>query len=131
MPQKIGPWILVAAFGGFFLILFVVFKVLDTEFFRGDPELGGSASPISNERTALAHVHCAEAAAKDQGKTAGEIRSLPDYTAWDIGFSRYLVKATLENPKEPGRGKTYLCKILNQGDSASGEWVVQSIEYLN
>lgn len=131
MPQKLGPWILVAAFGGFFLVLFVVFWVLDTELFRGDPELGGSASPISNAKTALAHARCAEAAAKSQGRAADGARTLPDYTAWDIGFSRYLVKATLEDPKAPGRGKTYLCKILDQGEAAPGEWAVQSIEYLN
>lgn len=131
MPQKLGPWILVAAFGGFFLVLFIVFQILDTEFFRGDPELGGSASPIRNEKTALAHAHCAEAAARNQGQAAGEARTLPDYTAWDIGFSRYLVKATLEDPSQPGRGKTYLCKILDQGEAAPDEWAVQSIEYLN
>jgi hypothetical protein len=129
MPQKLGPWILVAAFGGFFLALFLVFKVLDTKFFRGDPELGGSASPIENEKTALAHAYCAAAAAKSLGE--GGSRSLPGYTAWDIGFNRYLVKASLESPDRPGRGKTYLCKILDQGGSAPGDWVVQSLEYLD
>jgi hypothetical protein len=129
MPQKLGPWILVAAFGGFFLALFLVFKVLDTELFRGDPELGGSASPIRNEMTALAHARCAEAAAKSLGRDS--VRSLPDYTAWDIGFNRYLVKAAVERPDQPGREKTYLCKVLSQGDSEPAQWAVQSLEYLN
>lgn len=129
MPQKLGPWILVGAVVGFFVALFVVFKVLDTEFFRGDPEQGGSASPVRNEKTVLAYTHCAAAAAKEPGQAGA--RTLPDYTAWDIGFDRYLVKATLENPGEPGRARTYICKIIDRGGAVSEQWVVESIEYLN
>jgi len=124
MNRKLGPWIVVAAFAGFFLVLFIVFKVLDTEVFRGDPELGGSASPIENAKTAQAHEVCRGAAVKQPGWESGRV--LLDYTAWDIGFNRYLVKATLEKPDQPGRGKTYICKV-----SDDGGWTVQSLEFLN
>lgn len=130
MPKLTGIWVPLAAFGGFFLVLLIVFKVLDTEFFRGDPDLGGSATPARNEKTALAHAFCAQTAIERLAWNQDRARSLPDYTAWDLGFDRYLVQAMVENSAEPGQGQTYLCKVLNQGGgSAAGDWAVQSVEF--
>ena len=110
-----GPMILVAAFGGFFLVLFLVFAVLDTEFFRGDPDRGGSQIAVKNAKTAAAHAHCAKKAGAENAPDA-------DYTAWDLGFDRYLVKAG------NGAVKAYVCHIVNPGGTE--EWRVQSIEFL-
>jgi hypothetical protein len=131
MPKLTGPWIPIAAIGGFFLLLFVAFQVLNLEFFRGDPEQGGSATPIKNEKTALAHAYCTKSAIEGLHLDPERARVLPEYTAWDIGFNRYLVKATVEDANGPGRGKTYLCKVLDQGGSGEENWALQSLEYLN
>lgn len=132
MPKLTGPWMPIAAIGGFFLLLFVVFQVLDLEFFRGDPDQGGSAIPVENEKTALAHAHCARAAIERLRLDPERARARSEYTAWDIGFHRYLVKAGVEEGQEPDRGKTYLCKIVEQDDSgAEQRWIVQSLEYLD
>jgi hypothetical protein len=131
MPKLTGPWIPVAAFGGFFLVLFIVFRVLNTEYFRGDPDQGGSAIPVRNEKTVLAHAYCAKSVIQRLGMNPDRARALPEYTAWDIGFNRYLVKAAVEDPDRTGRGKAYLCRLAEQEGSASGSWVVQSIEYLD
>ena len=129
MLKLTGPVLLVAAFGGFFLALFIVFQVLDTEFFRGDPELGGSAIAIRNAKTDLAQAQCARAALRDAGMDAGNALASPDYTAWDLGFDRYLVKSQARAAGAPAQSKSYLCRILNPG---GGEiWTVQSLEYLD
>jgi hypothetical protein len=128
MPNKLtGPVLLIAAFGGFFLALFLVFQVLDTEFFRGDPDLGGSAQPVRNPKTDLAQTHCAEAAIQQAGLDAQQWRALPEYTAWDIGFDRFLVKGAARAAQAPA--KSYLCRVLNPGGGAS--WTVQSLEFLD
>lgn len=129
--RKSGLLILAAAFGGFFLVLFIVFEVLDTEFFRGDPAQGGSASPIVNEKTELARSYCSKSVAQLLRVESAQLRGLPDYTAWDIGFDRYLVKASVDNPARPGQSKTYICKVLDQRDASPENWVVQSVEFLD
>lgn len=131
MFRQSGFLILVAAFVGFFLVLFFVFKVLNTELFRGDPAQGGSASPVANEKTALAFSYCSESVAKLLRADVGAVGKLADYIAWDIGFDRYLIKAAVSNPTQPGRSKTYICKVAAQGDATPGSWVVQSVEFLD
>jgi hypothetical protein len=131
MSNTRGLLIVAAAFGGFFLVLFIVFKVLNTEFFRGDPELGGSAQPIVNEKTALAFARCVERAAKDLRLAPDRSRPPAEYTAWDIGFDRYLVKATVEDGGTPPRGRTFLCKISDPGGAEVAGWEIQSLEFLN
>lgn len=111
-------------------MLFIVFKVLDTEFFRGDPDQGGSASPVRNEKTALAHAHCSEAVSELVARDGGEAGILPGYTAWDIGFDRYLVKAVVQTPGNAGKPRTFLCKVVEQADPPPPRWVVQSIDFL-
>lgn len=116
MPKLPGPLILVAAFGGFFLVLLLVFQVLDTEFFRGDPDLGGSAVAVKNAKTLAAHRECAREARTEASPET-------DYTAWDLGFERYLVKVQAR-----GAAKPYLCRIANPGGAET--WTVQSLEFL-
>ncbi len=125
MPEIRGLWTVAAAFGGFFLILFLVFKILDTEFFRGDPDLGGSAHPVTNAQTDAAHRFCAERAGAKLGLGGGQAAIPADYIAWDLGFSRYLVKASLIAPAPP---RTYLCKVLHRGDE---DWSLQSLDFIN
>lgn len=117
MPKLSGPLVLLAAFGGFFLALFLVFQVVDSEFFRGDPDLGGSAVAVKNAKTLEAHARCAEA--------AHAAHPPADYTAWDLGFDRYLVKVGMGD----GAVRPYLCRALNPGGAEA--WTVQSLEYLD
>lgn len=132
MFRKSGPMAILAAFIGFFLVLFLVFEVLDTEFFRGDPDRGGEATPTRNERTALAHAYCARDATRRLDLDEAGTRALPDYTAWDMGFDRYLVRARLERTDDPVRTRQYLCKIVFQAGpgSGGGDWQVQSIDFV-
>ncbi|CAL1239045.1 hypothetical protein [Candidatus Methylocalor cossyra] len=125
MPKQPGPWMLVAAFGGFFLVLFVVFQVTDLEFFRGDPERGGSALPVRTPSTDQAHRECTRWVVEHLRLEAGRVHSLPDYTAWDLGFDRYLVKAELAG-EDGVPARTYLCRVRLQGEA----WAVESVEYL-
>lgn len=131
MGRRSGILVLIAAFGGGVLLLFFVFAVLNTEFFRGDPEQGGSANPVANEKTATAHSFCSESVAQILHLDVALVRSRPDYTAWDIGFGRYLVKAAVENPTEPQQSKTYICKVLDNRDASPESWIVQSVEFLD
>jgi hypothetical protein len=124
MSKLSGPMLLVAAFGGFFLALFIVFLVLDTEFFRGDPDLGGSAIAAKTGKTDLAYQQCREEAAREARQELAKGTEPPDYTAWDLGFGRYLIKARLGQPSAPGR--TFLCRIAGRGDG----WTVEGMEYL-
>ncbi len=128
MPKLSGPMMLVAALGGFFLVLFFVYWVLETEFFRGDPDLGGSAVAVKNGKTALAHERCARAVARDGRMDTGLPGAPADYTAWDLGFGRYLVKAQARASEAPERAKAYLCRVSNQGGAE--DWTIQGIEYL-
>ena len=131
MQNKSGLLILASAFGGFFLILFIVYKVLDWEFFRGDPALGGSASPVVNEKTERARDFCYESVARILQVGVAQVREQPDYTSWDIGFDRYLIKASVNDPVRPGKTKTYICKVQGRGDSDAEGWTVQSVEFLD
>jgi hypothetical protein len=132
MFGKSGPLALLWAFGCFLLVLFFVFWVLDTEFFRGTPEQGGQATPLRSEKTALAHAFCAQQVAKERRQGSAAVRTSDDYTAWDLGFNRYLVKAKIERADAPTKTRNYLCKIIWQGgnEQAPESWVVQSIEYI-
>lgn len=130
MPNKLtGPVLLIAALGGFFVVLFLVFQVLDTEFFRGDPDLGGSAQAVRNPKTDLAQTHCAEAAIQQAGLDAQHWTASPEYTAWDTGFDRFLVKGAAHAVPPSSQVKPYLCRILNPGGGES--WTVQSLEFLD
>ena len=126
MPETRGLLTVAAAFGGFFLVLFVVFKVLNSEFFRGDPELGGSARPVANAGTAAAEAHCRQRANELLHLPAGAADARPEVTAWDLGFGRYLVKSSAA-AGGPGAGRGYVCKILDEG----ARWTVQSIDFLD
>lgn len=130
MSNKLaGPVLLVAAFGGFFLALFLVFQVLDTEFFRGDPDLGGSAQAVHSSKTDAAQAHCAQAAVQQAGLDASQWTAAPEYTAWDIGFDRFLVKGAVRAASSPAQAKPYLCRALNPG--GGDQWTVQSLEFLD
>lgn len=132
MFEKSGPILTLAAFVGFFLTLFLVFRVLETEFFRGDPDLGGEATPIRNAKTALAHSSCARYAAQRLNLDATKTLALPEYTAWDLGFDRYLVKANVQRTDDPAWTQPYLCKIVFRGsqDQDAGNWLVQNIDFV-
>jgi hypothetical protein len=122
----------VGAFGGFFLVLFFVFWALDTEFFRGDPEQGGQETPIRNEKTALAYAFCAQHVAKERRQETATAPAVEDYTAWDLGFNRYLIKAPIEHTDRPASTGNYLCRIKWRGsdEQSPDSWVVQSVEYV-
>lgn len=126
--EKYSPLTLLAAFSGFFFVLLVTFKILDTEPFRGNVEQGGQASPVTNAMTERAHNFCALYIARSQNRqTPGEFKSSKDYLVWDLGFNRYLVKA-----QPPGIGPAYLCKIIYRGgDSAEAKnWSLQSVDFV-
>lgn len=127
-----GAVIVLGALGGFFLVLFLVSKVLDTEFFRGTPEQGGQATPIHDERAALAHAFCLQSVARQLGIQQTDTFASPQYTAWDLGFDRYLVRAQIERTDDPTGARRYLCKIVFRGGDENdiNNWVVQSIDFL-
>jgi hypothetical protein len=124
--EKLGPGTLIVAFGGFFLAVFIVFEVLNLEFFRGDPDLGGHATPIRDGNAALAHEQCARAVSGNLGLDP-QAGGGSDYTAWDIGFGRYLVKAAVPSGGKGAAAGHYLCTVLRQAD----RWAVQSLEYVD
>jgi hypothetical protein len=130
--RKSGAIIVPVALGGFFLVLFLVSKVLDTAFFRGTPDQGGKATPIHDERAALAHGFCAQYVARRLNFNQAGTHALPQYTAWDLGFGRYLVRAEIERTDDPTGTRRYLCKIVLQGGDEYdiNNWVVQSIDLL-
>jgi hypothetical protein len=130
MYEKPGPLTLLWAFGGFFLVLFFVFWMLDTEYFRGNPDEGGQETPVRDDRAVHAHAFCARYITQQLRLDPLVSRSLPDYTVWDIGFNRYLVKAAIERADDPTQTRHYLCRILRRGgDPQTPEsWTVQGVE---
>jgi len=130
--KKSGAMVVLVALGGFFLVLFLVSKVLDTEFFRGTPEQGGQATPIQGERAALAHTFCAQHVARQLNFGQTGTFASPQYTAWDLGFDRYLVRAQIERTNDPTGTRRYLCKIVFQGGDENdiNNWVVQSVDFV-
>lgn len=98
--EKPGALTLFWAFGGFFLVLFFVFWMLDTEFFRGNPRGGRSGDP--GQMAVHAHAFCAWCVTQRLRLDSLMSPSLPDCKVWDIGFDRYyLVKAAIERADDP------------------------------
>lgn len=119
------------AFGSFFVVVALVRWVINSEWYRGTAEQGGQATPVKNEQTALAHAFCAKQVAQRLKLDAATSSPSADYTAWDIGFNRYLVKARLDRTDQPQLPRHYLCRILYQGGQRDepGNWEVQSIGF--
>lgn len=110
-----------------------VMTVIHTRFFTGDPKLGGQATAISDNMTAMASIHC-KTLIKQQ-LPANESATFPqyDYKAWNIGFGRYLVQSYVDVETSNGRSqrKNTLCKIkYTGGDEADpGSWTLIGMEF--
>jgi hypothetical protein len=94
-----------------------VMTVVHTRFFTGDPKLGGQATAIRNNMTAMASIHC-KTLLKQQ-LAANESATFPvyDYKAWNIGFGRYLVQSSIDIETGDGASRRIntLCKIKYTG----------------
>jgi len=94
-----------------------VMTVVHTRFFTGDPKLGGQATAIRDDMTAMASIHC-KALIKRQ-LPANRSATFPenDYKAWNIGFGRYLVQSytDVETADGVSRRNIILCKIRYAG----------------
>ncbi|MFN5745999.1 MAG: hypothetical protein ACK443_07935 [Methylococcaceae bacterium] len=130
MSKSIPFFHVVAGFAGFFLLLFLAYLILETEFFRGDPALGGQETPLRNALTDSAHEYCDKAVLGTlRLGTQPSAAVAADYTAWDIGFSRYLVKGLVHVPNGT---RDYLCRINKKGDDpgAKANWQLESLELI-
>jgi hypothetical protein len=130
MSKSIPFFHAVAGFAGFFLLLFLAYLILETEFFRGDPALGGQETPIRNALTESAHEYCDKAVWDTlRPGTQPSVAVAADYTAWDIGFGRYLVKSFVQVPNGT---KDYLCRINQKGNDpgAKAHWQIESLELI-
>jgi|GEM_PF-1643984 len=94
-----------------------VMTVVHTRFFTGDPNLGGQATAIRDNMTAMAAIHC-KALIKQQ-LPANRSATFPeyDYKAWNIGFGRYLVHSHIDVETTDGitQRNIIVCKIQYTG----------------
>jgi hypothetical protein len=126
-----GAWVPLAAFGGFFTVLFVVFQVVDMEFFRGDPNAGGSATPIPNASVPQdASNLCMTSVAKELG-VGSDIQTKTAFTTWDLGFGRLLIRGIVRGPGKAQPTRTFLCRLQHLGDDSGPRYELQSLELVD
>ena len=109
-----------------------VMRIVHTQFFTGDPELGGQATAIRDDMTAMASIHCKTFIKQRLAEHASRTFPANDYKAWNIGFGRYLVQSSVDIETADGasRRQNTLCKIrYTGGDEAdSNNWRLIGID---
>ncbi|MEN8260241.1 MAG: hypothetical protein ABFS02_06595 [Pseudomonadota bacterium] len=110
-----------------------VMKIVNSELFTGDPARGGDAVAISNEKTAMAYIHCNNHVSHACGSPDATEFPTKNHKVWDIGFGRYLVNSqfNLKNAGGIYQPNTYVCEIryLGGDDSDANSWALMGLDY--
>lgn len=99
-------------------IMPLVMKAVHTPVFTGDPKLGGQSIAVRDDRTAMASIHCKTFIRQQIPLSRSTTFPKNDYTAWDIGFGRYLIRSyvDIETPDGASQRKNFVCKLRFTGN---------------
>lgn len=115
------------------VILPFVTKVTGTELFTGKSEQGGQNTAINDDRTAMAFIQCNNRLRESLDGSDSVDFSQQDYTAWNIGFGRYVVKSYFDETDPSGilLRKNYACEIVYVGgdELKADNWTLLGIDY--
>lgn len=134
--MKDFPGVWIALIGGLFVIHTwvvpaVVNEATSTEWVKGDPDEGGSSLPVSNDHTQHAYVSCNRHLEARESPARFTFPAAPD-KAWDIGFGRYVVHASvaIDGIGEVAPQRNYLCHVRFAGGDVAdpSQWSVDGLE---
>lgn len=106
-------------------------SVANSELFTGDASQGGEPTQVHDDRTAMALLQCNRFVQDKFDEKATLVFENKDYQAWDIGFSRFLIKSQVDvtEPNEATVRKNYVCEIKHTGGDLAehSNWKLQGL----